>query len=255
MALTNWSMSALGYPANTRSGTAVVGLTHMSTFAAMRVAEELGMRTGWLMADGATPQLEHVRRGAPTQVSLRDFIADRRVAHTEGVSSGTLMFVAGGAGGPRPVEGQPLIAWAESQRQPWIEIVDNEVAYWGGLDAAAHAKLLAWFCCQRPLDGDWRALRFDPRTAARLRSGLFDHGWTRHLELVHVGRKTSDLWAGIHGACLLEHSGRAAPGHWQSGLRLRLSLGEWMADELDQSCPLADDTGRLKPQRSGLWSR
>ena len=252
MALTNWSMSAVGYPPSTRSGTAVVGLTHMSTFAAMRIAEELGMRSGWLMADGATPQLEHVRRNAPTQISLRDFIADRRVAHTEGVSTGTLLFAAGSAG-LRPVEGQSLIAWAEAQQQPWIEIVDNEVAYWGGLDAAGQGRLLAWFCCQRPLDGDWRALRLDPKAGSRLRAGLFEHGWTRNLELVNTGRRTCDLWGGVHAACLLEHVGRPLPGQVQVGVRVRTSLGELIADELDEACPLADDTGRLKPNRSGLW--
>ncbi len=213
------------------------------------------MRSGWLLADGATPQLEHVRRGTPTGVSLRELINDRRVAHTEGVSAGTLVFAAGATTGPKPGDAQPLAAWAEANQQPWVEIIDNEVAYWGNLAPAQVERLVAWFCCQRPMDADWRKLRLEPRTWARLRSGLFDHGWTRNLELVHAQRQTTDLWGGVHRACHLEHASRPAPSLVQAGLRLRLSLGELVGDELDEACPLADDTGRLAGRRSGLWSR
>ena len=52
MATQNWSMSLTGYPAHARSGTRVIGVSHMSTFAAIRVAEALGLATGWLFAEG-----------------------------------------------------------------------------------------------------------------------------------------------------------------------------------------------------------
>ena len=252
MSRLNWSMTALGYPAHTRSGGPVVGISHMSTFAAMRFAEEIGVRTGWLLTEGASPQIELVKRGAATAVSLRDLMNEQRVARTEGMSAGSLVFAAGAAGGPRPPTDRPLREWAETQHQPWVEIVDNEVAYWGGLDKDQTTRLIAWFCCQRPLEIDWRQVRIHARTLARLTGGLFEHGWSRNLDLVRADRRTVDLWGGVHQACLLEHAARAVPSQIQAGLRLRLALGEFEADELDDACPLSDETGRAVT-RSGLW--
>ena len=45
-------MNIAGYPPHTRSASRVVGVTHMSTFAAMRFLEDLGILNGWLLAEG-----------------------------------------------------------------------------------------------------------------------------------------------------------------------------------------------------------
>lgn len=254
MAVLNWSQTVVGYPEHTRSGSRVVGVSHMSTFAAMRFAEELGIRNGWLMADGALSQLENVRRGAPTAVTLSAMLADRRVAMTEGVTSGTLWFAA--AGGTAPVAGQSLPAWAESAKQPWVEVIDNETCYWGGLSDAQAARLLTWFLCQHPMEADFKKVKIQPRTFARLKAGLFDHGWTRNLQLVRGDRKLCDLWAGVHGSCILEHATRPLPTQAAIGLRLTIDFGELSCEDLADRCPLVDETGKLMPGRpSGLWGR
>ncbi len=254
MALLNWSQTVVGYPEHTRSGARVVGVSHMSTFAAMRFAEELGIRSGWLVADGALPQLENVRRGAPTAVSLAAMIADRRVAMTEGVTSGTLWF-AGASAASQPVAGQPLPAWAESAKQVWVQVIDNEMSYWGGLSDAQLARLFAWFLCQHPMEADVKKVRIEPRTFGRLKAGLFDHGWTRNLELVRGDRKMCDLWAGVHASCILDHASRQTPGQAATGLRLTIDFGEIIGADIRERCPLTDETGKLAAGRnSGLWS-
>jgi hypothetical protein len=255
MALLNWSQTIVGYAERTRSGSRVVGLSHMSTFAAMRFAEEIGLRTGWLVADGALPQLENIRRGAPTAISLATLLADRRVAMTEGVSSGTLWFAAAATGAPGPALGQALNAWAEANRQPWVQIIDNEACYWGGLSDAQLARLLAWFLCQHPMQADLRKIRIEPRTFARLRAGLLDHGWTRNLELVRADRAMCDLWAGVHQTCILDHAGRPGCAQAASGLRITIDFNEIQGVDIREPCPIADATGKLAAgRRSGLWS-
>jgi hypothetical protein len=184
----NWSMTILGYRRHQRSAAAVVGVSHMSTHEVMRFAETLQLYTGWLLATGSQPQLEGVRAGRPTWVALAEMFADRRIAKTEGVTSGSLVFVAAVPAQGQPPTDRPLTQWADEQRLPWVEVVDNEAAYWGGLSDAQVDRLLAWFCAQRPLELDWRESAFDAATSARLRHGLFEHGWTRNLELARPGR-------------------------------------------------------------------
>ena len=245
MATQNWSMSLTGYPAHARSGARVVGVSHMSTFAAMRLADGLGLASGWLFAEGSHPQLEGVRSGTPQFVSLAQLIASRMVVQTEGVASGSLVYAAGKQADGEPLSGRSLIAWAEAKGQPWVEVIDNEVCYWGGLDDQRLGKLLTWFLCQRPLDLEYKNHVIEARTLARLRHGLFEHGWTRNLGLITPG-KHQDLWAGIHLTCLLDHTRLPLPTKVGIGLRLRQDLGEFTARDISDRCPINDDSGKAR---------
>ncbi|HYE04737.1 MAG TPA: hypothetical protein VEL07_04370 [Planctomycetota bacterium] len=242
----NWSMTILGYRRHQRRAAAMVGVSNMSTHNVMRFAEALSLYTGWLHASGSQPQLEGVRAHRPTWVALAELFADRRIAMTEGVTSGSLVFVAAVPAAGQPPTDRPLAQWADEQRLPWVEVVDNEIAYWGGLDDAQSDRLMAWFCCQRPLDGDWRTTTFDPPTAARLRAGLFDHGWTRNLELVRPGKKpTCELWGGVHQACILDHRQAPVPSQVHDGVRLTLADGTWTGKDIADRCALSDETGKI----------
>lgn len=248
-------MTAIGYPPHAKAGVRVVAVSHMSTFAALRFCEDIGIRTGWLLAEGSQPQLEEVDAGSPTWVALGKLFADARIVATEGLASGRLVFAAATPAAGRPAADRPLTAWAEQHHQPWLEVLDNEHCLWGGLADPQLARLLAWFACQRPMDVDWKAVRLESRSFARLRQGLFEHGWTRNLALVRSDRKTTDLWGGVHRTCMLDHAGLPLPVQANSGLRLRIDLGELSASELTERCPIADDTGKLAPGRlSGLWN-
>jgi hypothetical protein len=244
MATVNWSMTAAGYPAHSRSGTRVAGISHMSTFAAMRFAEAIGLNQGWLFAEGAQPQLDGVRTGAPTHVWLNQMLDSRMVVQTEGLAAGTLVFAAGAAGEGQPLSGRSLIAWAEAKNQPWLEVIDNEVAYWGGLDDARLTRLLSWFLTTRTHTGDWRKIAIEPRVAGRLRHGLFDHGWTRNIGLSNDDRV--DLWGGVAANCPLAHDYHPTPGKVSAGVRLKLSLGEFTGRELSERCPINDETGKAR---------
>lgn len=248
-------MTAIGYPPHAKASVRVVAISHMSTFAALRFCEDIGIRTGWILAEGAQPQLERVDAGSPTWVALGKLFADARIVPTEGLASGRLLFAAATPAAGQPLLDRPLTAWAEQHHQPWLEVVDNEISLWGGLSDLQLGRLLTWFCCQRPMDADWKNTRLESRCFARLRQGLFEHGWTRNLALVRPERKTSDLWGGVHRTCMLEHAGLPLPGQANAGLRLRIDLGELSASELTERCPVADDTGKLAPGRlSGLWN-
>ncbi len=244
MSIQNWSMTVAGYPAHTRSGVRVVGVTHMSTYAALSVAQAMGLDRGWLFAEGSLPQLAGLRAGACTQLRLSETLAAGLVVQTEGLANGSLVFAGASPEPGEPLSGRSLIAWAEARNQPWVEVIDNEIAYWGGLDDARVGKLLAWFLCQRPFVGDWRKLVFEPRALGRLRHGLFEHGWTRNLGLVRSDRQ--DLWAGVHQACALEHSRLSLPSKVGSGVRVTLSLGEFTLREIPERCPINDETGKAR---------
>lgn len=247
-------MTAIGYPPHAKAGVRVVAMSHMSTFAALRFCEDIGIRTGWLLSEGS-PQLEEVPANVPTWVALGKLFADARVVATEGLVSGRLIFAAATPAAGRPQPDCTLTAWAEKHHQPWLEVVDNEMCLWGGLPDAHLARLLAWFACQRPMEQDWRQVRVDSRAFARLRQGLFEHGWTRNLALVRADRRTADLWGGVHRTCMLDHAGLPLPCQANAGVRVRIDLGELTTSELTERCPVADDTGKLAPGRlSGLWN-
>lgn len=248
-------MTAIGYPPHAKAGVRVVAMSHMSTFAALRFCEDIGIRTGWMLAEGSQPQLEQVDANAPLWVALGKLFADARIVATEGLASGRLVFAVATPAAGRPLADRPLTAWAEQHHQPWLEVIDNELCLWGGLSDPQLARLLSWFACQRPMDVDWKGVRVESRCFARLRQGLFEHGWTRNLALVKPERKSVDLWGGVHRTCMLEHAGLPLPGQSNAGLRLRIDLGEMTASELTERCPVADDTGKLAPGRlSGLWN-
>ncbi len=240
----NWSMTITGYPAHARSGTRVVGVSHMSTFSALRVAEGLGLVGGWVFTEGSQPQLTGLRAGACTPVVLTELFSAGMVVQTEGLANGSLVFAAGSPEVGEPLSGRTMIAWAEAKGQPWVEVIDNEICYWGGLDDTRLAKLLTWFLCQRPVEQDWRRVVFDPRALGRLRHGLFEHGWTRNLELVNRDRQ--DLWAGVHQSCQLEHGRLPLPTKVGAGVRVRLDLGEFTLKDLNERCPIHDETGRAR---------
>jgi hypothetical protein len=251
----NWSTTAIGFPPHAKAGVRVVAISHMSTFAALRLCEDIGIRTGWILADAQQHQLEQVPADAPTWVALGKLFADARVIATEGLASGRLVFAAATPAAGKPIDDRPLTAWAEQHHQPWLEVVDNEICWWGGLSDIQLARLLAWFTCQRPIEVDWKAVRVESRCFARLRQGLFEHGWTRNLALVRPERKSLDLWGGVHRTCMIEHAGIALPGQANTGVRLRIDLNELSATDLTERCPVADDNGKLAPGRlSGLWN-
>ncbi|MDA3963844.1 MAG: hypothetical protein PF961_23895 [Planctomycetota bacterium] len=246
-------MNMIGYAPHRRSGSAVVGMTHMSTHTAFRVAEALGLYTGWLHCDGEQPQLEGIEAREPVWVVLAELFVEQRVANTEGVVSGSLTFGSAVQANGTPPSDRSLQAWTESGNRPWMQIVDNENVFFGGLNEAAIDQLLCWFLCARPLTVDWRECGLAPAAAKALRSGLFEHGWSRNADLVMTGwRSTVDLWAGIHALSPLEHEELERLSTLQRGVRLTLKGGEWQLKPLiDEECPLDDETGRATPRLSG----
>lgn len=245
MASFNWSMAAIGYPPHRRSVAAVVGVSHMSTHDVLSLADHLGLSRGWLQADGNQPQLDALRANHPVAVDLPGLLADRRVVMTDGLASGSLIYAAVADAGDPPTD-RPLTEWAAEAGRPWVEVVDNELAYWGGLTPTQVETVLAWFLAQRPLAGDWRNVRFALGVSERLRHILFTHGWLRNLTLVKTGRKpVVDLWAGAHANSLLDHSGVLEPSLVSQGVRLTLSDATWSLSDLTGRCPLSDDTAKM----------
>lgn len=250
MPLLDWSMNMIGYAPHRLSGAGVVAVTHMSTHAAFRVAEALGMYTGYLHCQGQQPQLQGIEAREPTWVVLAELLVEDRVANTEGVVSGALTFAAAVPASGAPPADRPLVSWTEAHGRPWMRIVDNENVYFGGLSDSAIDQLLCWYLCARPLQLAWRECGLAAPTAATLRHGLFDHGWSRNAELVMTGwRPTVDLWAGVHDRCPLAHDELERLSTLQYGVRLTLKGGEWHGKPLrDEECPLDDETGRATPR-------
>lgn len=250
MPLIDWSMTILGYREHQRSGAAVVGTSHTSLHTALRFAEGAGWYTGWIATDGPSPQIELVDTSAPEWVALAELFVEGRVANTEGIVGGGVIFVP-----TVPADGQPpadrsLIAWAEERGRPWLEVHDNETAYWGGLDEAGRERLLAWFLCRRPVELEWTETKLEPAALRVLDGGLFEHGWTRNLSLVSDGwRIKVPLWAGINGRSMLEHDRQLCQLSTSNrGSLLILKGSRWAIGAIDGDCPLDDETGRTVPR-------
>ena len=241
-------MTIIGYTEHQLSGARVVGVSHMSTHAALRFAESIGLFTGWLITESEQPQLEGIQSGAPTWVALAEMFVEGRVANTEGIVSGTVIFAAAVPANGKPPRDRSMKTWAEEGGRVWIEVIDNETAYIGGLDDDGVDKLLQWFVAQLPLNLDWRETDFEDEIRSDLRSGLFEHGWTRNCSLVTSGWRTSvDLWSGVHARCVLPHDDLKHLNSQPMGVRLSLKGECWHGRTLGDACPLDVDTGRATP--------
>lgn len=249
MPSTDWSMSILGYARHTRNGSAVIGVTHVSTHDALRVANAIGMQSGLIWCDDMAAQVEHLPADRPTWAPITRLFADQRVINTEGMVGGVLTFVHSQKEvHPQLDADRSPTEWAEDQGQAWIEIVDNEMAYWGGLDEEQQCRLVSWFCSRRPLDGAWEDRPIHPDSWPLIKNGLYSHGWTRNCDLVAEGRKRKqEWWAGLHQKSALEHKQAPALSALNQGLLLRVQGQQWVAEAVDDICPLDDKHGRLHP--------
>ncbi len=185
-----------------------------------------------------------MRASRPIRINVADLLKERRVVMTDGLSSGSVTYAAV-TDAIEPPSDRTLMSWADEVAKPWVEVVDNEIAYWGGLTDLQIDTLLAWFVTQRPLAGGWRDVTFAPGVAARLRQVLFAHGWIRNVGLVRDGRKPSvELWAGVVNSCLLEHQGSLIPSVVGQGIRLSGAASGWTLVDVGSRCPLDDDAGK-----------
>jgi hypothetical protein len=242
MALLDWSTSLIGYPAHRRSGVPVLGVSHCTVHDALRFAESLAWFTGWVRADAAAAHLVGLPGGLSAWSVLAECFVERRIVHTEGPVGGCLTFVPAVQADGRPPVDRGLIDWVEGRGRPWLEVIDNEMAYWGGLDQAQQRALLTWFCDRRPLPyGAGHAV--DPVAAEALLAESFRSGLSRNGALVEEARQ--QLWAGVHEHCMLDRAGYPFPSELDLGYQLVLQAGRWCLEPLEGACPIDDQRGRV----------
>ncbi len=239
MPITDWSMSILGYQKHVYSGSEVIGVSHISTHDALVIADAVGLDSGWIWCDEMAAQLEDLAADRATWNKLDTLFEEERVIKTEGMVGGMLSFVAAAEdltppestqstdsvamSGSKPHTEERLPReWAEDKGCAWLESVDNEMAYFGGLNEAQQRQLMIWFLCRRPLDGQWRSMSVDDACWAELRRGVFNGGWTRNCNLVEDGRRVrQEIWGGVHEHCALDIADRPRLSLINSGLKMR----------------------------------
>lgn len=246
MPITDWSMTILGYQEHVYSGSEVIGVSHMSTHDALVIADAVGLNHGWIWCDEMAAQLEDLPADRATWNTLQDLFADERVIKTEGMVGGLLSFVAANEDAV-PDDRTPR-EWAEDKGCAWLESVDNEMAFFGGLNDQQQRQLMTYFLCRRPLDGQWKDTTIDDALWTELRSNLFQAGWTRNYNLVEDGRRIrQEIWAGIHENCPLDTNDRPCLSLMNSGLKLRNRNQAWFIESREGNCPLDDEYARLFP--------
>lgn len=244
MALLDWSMVMAGYPANERNRLRSVGVSHMSTHSMLRVAEHIGIYTGWIACAGVTEQFDR-DRDDPQWTVLAELFVENRVANTEGMTSGTVTLV-----GAVPADGDPpadrdLIDWAEENGRVWVQVLDNERAYWGGLSDQQIERLLVWFLNQRPLNDPWQDQELHKNLRKALLSGLFQHGWTRNCSLVEEdGKAGQQVWGGIPKDTDVDRDDLSTLQQVDTGWYCSRSGQTWKGLKLDIPCPLDEVRGR-----------
>ncbi|NRA36763.1 MAG: hypothetical protein HRU15_01370 [Planctomycetes bacterium] len=247
MPITDWSMTILGYQKHIYSGSEVIGVSHISTHDALVIADAVGMHNGWIWCDEMAAQLEDLPSDRPTWNKLSDLFEEERVIKTEGMVGGLLSFAAVAEDLSPKADRQPR-EWAEDNSAPWLESIDNEMAFFGGLSEDQQRKLMLWFLCRRPLNGQWQEMSLDDVTWADLRKGLFHGGWSRNCNLVEDGRRVrQELWCGVHENCALDIADRPRLSLVNSGLKLRSHNHAWAIESREDKCPLDDDYARLFP--------
>ena len=187
--------------------------------------------------------------GVSNWVTLAELFVEERIALTEGVVSGSVVFVAAVQAHGTPPKDRDLKTWAEEIQQPWVEVVDNEIAYFGCLDEELTNGIIGRFLCERPLDKDWRQCGLSPSAQVHLTQGLFDSGWTRNCSLVKDQRRpTVDFWGGVNSDCLLDQSRHHPLTVVNTGVRCTLKGETWDIELIEEPCPLDDVTGRATPR-------
>ncbi len=246
MALVDWSISIIGYPKHERSGVPMVGVSHMTTYEALRFAESIGQFTGWLLVDGMPGQIDDAPLYTPHWSVLAELFVDERVNETQGVMSGSVTFVSAVRADGEPAEGIELGVWAQKQGRLWLEVHDNELCYWGGLNDEQIDALLAYVCARYPVPYSEEVTVLTEHDAAQLRTGLFQHGWQRNGALVREGGRypVVQLWGGVHSDCVLDHGQKQLPSEVNVGWSLTCKKGHWTTKSLNVVCPLDDERAR-----------
>ena len=253
MALLNWSMSLQGYPAQSLATRPAIGMSHISTYQLLRLFQGVGVRSGWLLDTSASDQVAGLDAGQVNWVDLDELFLGERVALTEGLVSGSLVFVAAASsdGTPPGDSADSLLSWAEDKQIPWARSIDNEYAYAGDLNETLITAIVTNFLSDRPLHIDWQRVTVSPTARHNLVQGLFEHGWTRNLSLVHDAdgrRPTLDLWGGVFADCLLQGEGRPGLATVDLGVRLQLRGQQWEIDQvIETPCPLREESGQVRP--------
>ncbi|TVR15224.1 MAG: hypothetical protein EA401_03175, partial [Planctomycetota bacterium] len=174
---------------------------------------------------------------------------ERRIIQTEGMVSGSVVFVAAVPADGDPPQDRGLITWAEELGHPWLLVVDNECAYWGGLGDIQVDALLRWFVCRNPSSVHWMDVRLSTDLARRLHHGLYEHGWSINHSLVSEGSSGRlEMWGGVHERCILEHPPTHRLSAINQGYRLTLRTATWTAETIEGICPIDDITGRVLRQ-------
>jgi len=241
----DWAATIKGYPPHELGARRVVACSHMPTHDALRFARSAGLSKGWMLASEPQPQLEGVPEGETVAVDLEHLFDRGRIAYTEGVVSGSVVYAMAPEG--EPPGDRDLVTWAEERGVAWVRVVDNEVAYWGDVDRDLSRDLLRWFCAQHPINLPWYETAFEEELEEALHHGLFEHGWTRNVTLADGNRRRQlDLWGGVHTQSMVEHQAQHLLSAVQHGIRLTWRDDRWEGAVIDdRACPLNDQTGRV----------
>ncbi|MFW5828955.1 MAG: hypothetical protein ACOCXA_01725 [Planctomycetota bacterium] len=243
MPLLDYATSLIGYPEHELRASQVLACSHCTVHEALRLAEHMGLFTGWILADAAPAQLVGMPGRQPRWAVLATLFVERRVAFTEGPVGGEMRFVAATQAQGEPPSDQDLITWAESAGRPWLRAIDNEIVFWGGLDPHQQRLVLRWFLQQAPLQQD-TAIGIEAAAADALLATCHRHGLTRNAALVDADAGRQQLWAGRHEECPLPPVSRPLLSQVDQGFLLQCQDQSWGLVEQMEDCPLDDHRGR-----------
>jgi len=244
MPLLDWSSSLIGYREHQLRASRVLGVHPSTIHGALRLAEELQLYTGWMQADAAPAHVVGLTDTSPNWSILAELFVERRVALTEGPVGGEVVFVATAPAHGEPPRDQGLLSWAEQLGQPWLQVIDNEMAFWGHLQPWQEQVVLRWFLEQVPLPSQ-RHRQVEHGLAEELLGAACQHGLTRNASQVQDQQQA--LWAGIHDDCPLPHRHCPLLSQVDQGWRIQREDTRWCRDQLLEGCKLDDRRGRCKP--------
>ena len=246
----NWSTWIIGHTDGRRSQISFCYYSVPQAVAFLAAQEEF--RHGVALASYNTPQRnKHISGlGSSTRVlALEEVVEKARLSTFTGVDSSNFVFVpCKKQAFPTTRSGTTLIQWAHDRNLPDVHVHDNDHVSFCGFPRRSEKRIFTEFLKASLFNIAHRNPRIARGDWARVRRGLFDHGYTLNRSLCSCARGTLTYvsWAGIPEVTLL----RTRPKRPLSAVREKLVLTLYPDDELRVQlgtgrCPLTSKYGEL----------
>jgi hypothetical protein len=252
----NWSTWIIGHNDDLPQGRrSQISFCYYSVSQAVRfLAAQRDYRHGVACLSYYAPRYKHIAglgRSA-RRVALEKLVEKARLSTFTGLDTSDFVFVPCGKRAlPATRSGTTLSQWAHERNLPDVNVHDNDHVWFCGFPRRMEKPIFMEFLKASVFDLSQRTPRVSRGDWARIRRGLFAHGFTLNRSLCSSagGLFRFVLWAGIPEATLLRTNPKAPLGAVSEKLVLTVLPNDNLRVQTETGrCPLTSKYGKLRPQ-------